>query len=93
MLFNTALIALSYLLWFITDNIILYLVSEGRMSEERGEFWETISRTFRLVCQVLAFCWILISFSNYGIKVDEKIHQYRVRESLKKLKPGPIVVV
>ena len=74
MLFNTAIIAGSYLLWYVTDNIILYFASNNSLNMNQSELFDVISRTIRLTCEVVAFRWILISFYSYGIKVDEQMH-------------------
>ena len=93
MLFNTILIAASFFVWYISDNLAFYFGTKGSMNESDGLVLEASVRLFRILCQQLAFSWILISFSKYGRNVDKKIEKHKIRQSIKKLRPGPEIFV
>ena len=81
MLFNTMIIALSYLIWFICDTIIVYFVAQNHIESDAGLVWESTVRFIRLILQQASFMWILISFMRYGVRVDQRMQREKRRSS------------
>lgn len=84
MLFNSILIAMTYIIWFVVDILVIYFKSHERISAQQALDYEGYSRIVRLVFQFTAFCWILLTFSRYGMAVDEKMERQRRKSSVKK---------
>ena len=49
MLFNTMIIALSYLIWFVCDTVVIYAVAQNHIESDTGLVWEAIVRFIRLI--------------------------------------------
>ena len=79
MLFNTIMIAVSFLVWYLADNVAFYLEVKGDMDKAQGLLVEASVRLVRIFCQQIAFTWILISFQKYGTNVDSKIEKQKQR--------------
>ena len=62
MLANAILIALSYALWFVIDNVSLILEAQDKITPQEGLVYEDVARFGRIVLQQAAFTWILIQF-------------------------------
>ena len=83
MLFNTMIIALSYLIWFVCDTAIIYLVAQNRIESDAGLVWEAVVRFVRLILQQASFMWIMVSFQRYGVRVDKSMQREKRRSSMR----------
>ena len=83
MLFNTMIIALSYLIWFICDTLIIYAVAQNHIEADKGLVWESVVRFLRLILQQASFMWIMISFQRYGVRVDKRMEREKQRSSMR----------
>ena len=80
MLFMTVFIALSYFAWFVAQTVTLFFVAEDDITKRDALTTDEISRLVRVICQQVAFFWILNSFSNYNIEIDKAIERRKKRE-------------
>ena len=62
MSFFTILLAVSFLIWYICDNVAYFLEAVDRIDMAQVMFIECCARIVRILCQQWAFTWILISF-------------------------------
>ena len=83
MLFNTMIIALSYLIWFVCDTVIIYFVAQNHIETDAGLVWESIVRFLRLIIEQASFTWILISFMRYGVRVDQRMQREKRKSSIR----------
>ena len=83
MLFNTMIIALSYLIWFVCDTVVIYAVAQNHIESDTGLVWEAIVRFIRLILQQSSFMWIMVSFQRYGVRVDKSMQREKQRSSMR----------
>ena len=84
MLFNIVLIGASYLMWFISDSVVLFFSARRDFTLKQAIFYDSLIRLIRIFCQMIALCWILYTFSRWGVKVDRKIERRKRKSSVRK---------
>ena len=62
MIFCTILLAVSFVFWYICDNVAYFLEIIDKIDSGQVIFIECNARLVRILCQQFAFAWILISF-------------------------------
>ena len=87
------IIALSYLIWFVCDTAIIYLVAQNRIESDAGLVWEAVVRFVRLILQQASFMWIMVSFQRYGVRVDKSMQREKRRSSMRQPRPVPTIVI
>ena len=93
MLFNTMIIALSYLIWFVCDTVVIYAVAQNLIESDTGLVWEAVVRFIRLILQQASFMWIMVSFQRYGVRVDKSMQREKRRSSMRQSRPVPTIVI
>ena len=93
MLFNTMIIALSYLIWFVCDTVVIYAVAQNHIESDTGLVWEAVVRFIRLILQQASFMWIMVSFQRYGVRVDKSMQREKRRSSMRQSRPVPTIVI
>ena len=81
MLFMTIFIALSFLAWFSVQSITLWLYVNEVFSIHLAIIIEEGARLVRVLCQQVAFMWILHNFSKYNAEVDKAMQKQRQRST------------
>ena len=87
MLFMTVFIALSFLAWFSVQSIALWLYVNEVLTLHVSIIVEEGARLVRVLCQQVAFMWILHNFSKYNAEVDKAMQKQRRRSTQTVSKP------